>query len=162
MEWVAFPSPGIFPTQGWNPHFHAFCTRASFAVLLFTLSGKRPGWRRWPLSPRSQAWGHAFNYFQILPVQIKRNGGGRQLAEAEAGCRLGPGPHGGWRVELCQGSLASLVRQTSASGGWLCFPCGHAQSFPSSARFKVGFHKQSPGIHSASANPNQTRRFCQI
>ena len=106
--------------------------------------------------------------FKYCRSDKKRNGGEGQLAEAEAGCRLAPPPHGDWgvngdwQVELCQGFLTSLVRHTSVSGGWLCFPCGCAHSSPSSARFKIGFHNQSPIIHLASANPNQTRRFCQI
>ena len=89
--------------------FHTFCTRAPFAVLLFTLSGKSSGWWRWPLSPSSQAWGHAFNYFQILPVQIKKE---RRRKTAGWGW--------GW-LQTC--FLSSWWLASGALSGIPCLPC---------------------------------------
>lgn len=102
--------------------WYVMCTvmRVPFAVLLFTISGKSPGWLQGHFLQAHKPGGTRCSCFQILPVQVKKE----QRRRAA---------WGGPALQTCPSSLVltgawSSIRvfsppswgHTSISGGWLC------------------------------------------
>lgn len=139
------PSPGIHPA-GIDPHLSCLLHQSSLLCCSSLCQGRAQVGGTGHFLQAHKPEIHLFNYFQILLVQIKKEWRRTFWREAEANCRLAPGPHSGWRRSSVRILCLPCQTDFSLGRGWL-LPCGCAHSFHSSARFQeCRIHNQSPSL----------------